>query len=191
MKSNHNGFTIIETVLVLCIAGLIFFMVFIALTNAQRAQRDRLRKQDIGVVIAAIQQYKKHNHNQPPPETDKSPTGTLDPSDPRYDVDGDGIADNWQSSAHSKELSKYLAGLSNGWITRNIGVVWATANTMYMRLSVGDTDILGDITIIVGAKCPAGDSGVFIEMKLTGVRGDIAVFRYLEAGYFYCENVPS
>lgn len=39
-----NGFTIIEVVLVLAIAGLIFAMVFIALPALQRAQRDAQRK---------------------------------------------------------------------------------------------------------------------------------------------------
>ena len=39
-KSNTKGLTIIEVVLVLAIAGLIFLMVFIALPALQRNQRD-------------------------------------------------------------------------------------------------------------------------------------------------------
>ena len=39
-KDNKKGFTIIEVVLVLAIAGLIFAMVFIALPALQRSQRD-------------------------------------------------------------------------------------------------------------------------------------------------------
>ena len=41
---NKQGFTIIEVVLVLAIAGLIFAMVFIALPALQRSQRDSQRK---------------------------------------------------------------------------------------------------------------------------------------------------
>ena len=37
---NKKGFTIIEVVLVLAVAGLIFLMVFLALPALQRAQRD-------------------------------------------------------------------------------------------------------------------------------------------------------
>lgn len=41
---NTKGFTIIEVVLVLAIAGLIFLMVFIALPALQRGQRDTQRR---------------------------------------------------------------------------------------------------------------------------------------------------
>lgn len=40
-----QGFIIIEVVLVLTIAGLVFLMVFLALLALQRSQRDTLRKQ--------------------------------------------------------------------------------------------------------------------------------------------------
>ena len=39
-KQKEKGFTIIEVVLVLAIAGLIFLMVFIALPQLQRSQRN-------------------------------------------------------------------------------------------------------------------------------------------------------
>ncbi len=54
-KHKKYGFTIIEVVLVLAIAGLIFLMVFIALPALQRNQRDAQRKrqaQDVGASIA-------------------------------------------------------------------------------------------------------------------------------------------
>ena len=41
-QHNKKGFTIIEVVLVLAIAGLIFLMVFVALPALQRGQRDSL-----------------------------------------------------------------------------------------------------------------------------------------------------
>ena len=44
MNKDKNGFTIIEVVLVLAIAGLIFLMVFIALPALQRSQRDTQKK---------------------------------------------------------------------------------------------------------------------------------------------------
>lgn len=49
-----QGFTIIEVVLVLAIAGLIFLAIFIALPALQRAQRDQARKNDVGLVADAI-----------------------------------------------------------------------------------------------------------------------------------------
>ena len=58
---NKKGFTIIEVVLVLAVAGLIFLMVFLALPALQRAQRDAQRKQDLAIVRAAINTYKSNN----------------------------------------------------------------------------------------------------------------------------------
>lgn len=61
-----RGFTIIEVVLVLAIAALIFLMVFIALPALQRGQRDTQRRSDMQRVVAAIQKYKSLNKNKLP-----------------------------------------------------------------------------------------------------------------------------
>ena len=55
--SKQKGFTIIEVVLVLAIAALIFLMVFIALPALQANQRDTARKNDASTVAAAVQSY--------------------------------------------------------------------------------------------------------------------------------------
>lgn len=65
-QTKQNGFTIIEVVLVLAIAALIFLMVFIALPALQRGQRDTQRKADLGRLQTAIQKYQSNNRNQLP-----------------------------------------------------------------------------------------------------------------------------
>lgn len=65
-KSSTKGFTIIEVVLVLAIAGLIFLMVFIALPALQRNQRDTQRKTDISRAITALSSYQSANRNRLP-----------------------------------------------------------------------------------------------------------------------------
>ena len=62
-NDNKKGFTIIEVVLVLAIAGLIFAMVFIALPALQRSQRDQSRKNDTSTVAAAINNWNSANRN--------------------------------------------------------------------------------------------------------------------------------
>jgi prepilin-type N-terminal cleavage/methylation domain-containing protein len=62
-KRKEKGFTIIEVVLVLAIAGLIFLMVFIALPALQRSQRDTQRKNDLARVQTAVQNYQSNNRN--------------------------------------------------------------------------------------------------------------------------------
>ncbi len=59
----QKGFTIIEVVLVLAIAALIFLMVFIALPALQRSQRDTARKQDVSTVAAAVNDWQGNNRN--------------------------------------------------------------------------------------------------------------------------------
>ena len=65
-KNKEKGFTIIEVVLVLAIAGLIFLMVFIALPALQRNQRDTQRKNDLSRMQSAIQNYQSNNRNKLP-----------------------------------------------------------------------------------------------------------------------------
>lgn len=66
LTKSKTGFTIIEVVLVLAIAGLIFLMVFVALPALQRSQRDTQRRQDMARVATAITQYQTNNDGNVP-----------------------------------------------------------------------------------------------------------------------------
>ncbi len=66
LKNKQKGFTIIEVVLVLAIAGLIFLMVFIALPALQRNQRDTQRKNDLSRAQTAINSYQSNNRGAVP-----------------------------------------------------------------------------------------------------------------------------
>jgi len=65
-RNNQKGFTIIEVVLVLAIAGLIFLMVFIALPALQRNQRDTQRRNDLSRAQTAVQNYQTNNRGSLP-----------------------------------------------------------------------------------------------------------------------------
>ena len=62
--NSKEGFTIIEVVLVLAIAGLIFLMVFVALPALQRSQRDTARRNDMSRVDTSLVQYQTNHSNQ-------------------------------------------------------------------------------------------------------------------------------
>ncbi|MDO4741927.1 MAG: type II secretion system protein [Candidatus Saccharibacteria bacterium] len=73
---NKKGFTIIEVVLVLAIAGLIFLMVFIALPALQSGQRDTQRRNDMSRVVAALTSYQTNNNGNLPNSDNAAGSGS-------------------------------------------------------------------------------------------------------------------
>lgn len=53
----NRGFTIVEVLIVLAIAGLIMLIVFLAIPYMQRAVRDNRRKSDLSAFYAAMTEY--------------------------------------------------------------------------------------------------------------------------------------
>lgn len=69
-QRKSRGFTIIEVVLVLAIAGLILLMVFIALPALQRGQRDTQRRNDMARVMTQITNYQTNARGAVPKNAD-------------------------------------------------------------------------------------------------------------------------
>lgn len=63
-KQQRRGFTIIEVVLVLAIAGLIFLMVFIALPALRRSRADTQRRNDASAFMSQMNQYQTNNRGK-------------------------------------------------------------------------------------------------------------------------------
>lgn len=57
VTTKQRGFTLIEVILVLAIAALIFLMIFVALPALQASQRDTARKNDAGIVSSGVTKY--------------------------------------------------------------------------------------------------------------------------------------
>lgn len=72
-----RGFTIIEVVLVLAIAGLIFLLIFLALPALQRNQRDQARRQDLGRLISAVGSFQTNNQGKRPADLGGTATGNI------------------------------------------------------------------------------------------------------------------
>lgn len=58
----RNGFTVIEIVLVLAIAGLIFLATFIALPSLWASQRDSARKENLMMFVTNLKNYQTNNN---------------------------------------------------------------------------------------------------------------------------------
>lgn len=59
---SDKGFTIIEVMIVLAIAGLIMLIVFLAVPALQRNSRNTQRKNDVSAVLGAMAEW-NNNHN--------------------------------------------------------------------------------------------------------------------------------
>jgi prepilin-type N-terminal cleavage/methylation domain-containing protein len=70
VSESKKGFTIIEVVVVLAIAGLIFGIVFWALPNLQKSNRDSTRKTITANVLANLDQYASNSNGTYPPFDD-------------------------------------------------------------------------------------------------------------------------
>jgi prepilin-type N-terminal cleavage/methylation domain-containing protein len=59
--TKETGFTIIEVMMVLAIAGMIMLIIFLAIPALQRSSRNNQRKQDVSAVLGAVTQYMLNN----------------------------------------------------------------------------------------------------------------------------------
>lgn len=73
---NNSGFTIIEVLIVLAIAGLILLIVFLAVPALQRSARNTQRKNDVAAELGAMSEY-ADNNNGALPNVATFASGTL------------------------------------------------------------------------------------------------------------------
>ncbi len=164
----QKGFTIIEVVLVLAIAALIFLMVFIALPALQRNQRDAARKDIIGKVASGITTYQSNNRgNQPTKGSDLS--GYID-----------GITVTTAGST-TGEVVNTISSTTNDTLVNNNYVVQVAP---YSADGTGNAD-RNFVQVFTGAKCdPNGVKAV------KGSNRNAAVIVKLENGdAFFCQEV--
>lgn len=65
-KSFQDGFTLIEIIVVIAIAGLIMGLVFTSISGSQKARRDQARKTDVNKLAAAVEAYTSNNNGSLP-----------------------------------------------------------------------------------------------------------------------------
>jgi prepilin-type N-terminal cleavage/methylation domain-containing protein len=65
-KSNNEGFTIIEVMIVLAIAGLILLIVLLAVPALNRNSHNTAIKNDASSLASAVQEYKSNNDGGQP-----------------------------------------------------------------------------------------------------------------------------
>jgi len=128
---NNKGFTIIEVVLVLAIAGLIFLMVFIALPALQAGQRDTARKSDVSNAAAAVSSYSANNRGAPvTTATIATQIGTnISSNTAKILVNGTNGAQTLTAQTGSATASTNTVGVQDGLIVITYGSKCSTSGT--------------------------------------------------------------
>jgi prepilin-type N-terminal cleavage/methylation domain-containing protein len=203
-----KGFTIIEVVLVLAIAGLIFLMVFFVLPQAMAGQRDTERRQAMSRVQSALVQYQTNNkskrNNLPAPgKVAFSATDEGFPTDCNSDSacsfiknylnTTDSVADN-KNLFIDPDGFAYNMVITENWASSTTGLttlyatglsdtsslkVNGTGNDMYATIEGKDPLKAHVIYVIPGAKCD-GEHAVKSELR------HFAVLYRLENSSIYC-----
>ncbi len=99
LKKQEKGFTIIEVLIVLVIAGLIMLIVFLAVPALQRNSRNTQRKNDVAGLLGAVSEYANNRNGAMPTAianvTDNAKVGYYDKTTTGViTLDTDGTATN-------------------------------------------------------------------------------------------------
>lgn len=65
-QSANHGFTIVETMIVLAVAGLMLLVVMLAIPALQRNSRNNQRRQDIQIILQDVSNYELNNSGNVP-----------------------------------------------------------------------------------------------------------------------------
>lgn len=161
--NNKKGFTIIEVVLVLAIAGLIFLVVFLALPALQRGQRDSQRKSDLTRMMSQAVTFQSNRQ------------GTLPTSA------------QWNDGASTGFKGGYLLNNNQKFVDPNSDPSTSYTITQQASLPGGSnvpTPPENNIYIYVNASC-GGPNGV---RSATGGRNFAGVIYQEQGGYFCADN---
>ncbi len=114
LKKRSEGFTIIEVLIVLAIAGLILLIVFLAVPALQRNSRNTQRKNDVAALMGSITEYSTNNNGLVPSSANQ-PTNT-------------GGTVTWVVTAPATVSSQAKVGYYNAGVGTGSGQITLAAN---------------------------------------------------------------
>jgi len=156
-QKKNEGFTIIEVLIVLAIAGLIMLIVFLAVPALQRNARNTQRRSDVGNILSAITEFSNDNNGSIPDTAAVVAGGGLTISN---------AADNTTTAVQGAKLGFYTTTGTNTTIKVE---TWAN----YSALSGPTAN--DKVLVVTGASCSGNNP------QQGTVRSTVAVF-YIEPG---------
>ena len=200
INKNQNvtkkGFTIIEVVLVLAIAGLIFLMVFLALPALQRSQRDTQRKQDVAMVVTALHNWKANNKGRGYAALGNS---KIEKFTPDNDYGKENKLDRRISSVENNPLNNYVGFKTDDNSNKNNSSSSLSLNTSFIKTYTSNGTIVRfpnvffeekrSIAVVINQGCSNIETLKNGDVVLKdGKPGAAAVIHSLESGGAYCQE---
>ncbi|MCQ2571327.1 MAG: type II secretion system GspH family protein [Candidatus Saccharibacteria bacterium] len=182
MSKNKKGFTIIEVVLVLAIAGLIFLMVFIALPALQRSQRNTQREDDLSRFLTAANDYQTNNNGKTPFKNNNNTYSVDTKFVKRYIDDECNTKDGINYSDCGAQFTDPDGTIYS---MKHIAQISKQTDVASVDSSVQNIDWPNLHTVMAYTNASCGDEGV--AEKGTGNR-QYAVFYVLEGGAISCND---
>lgn len=189
-----KGFTIIETLLTLSIAGLIFLIVFLALPALQRSQRDTWRREDIDFLISKLKSYQTNHRGALPSKVNTDWTSIKYPADlnPTTAKDWDNFYKDYLGGTDFVDPSGEQYWLVVGYCGSGAAGQGCDIKDTFNYTGNGPRNLKQPssatfpnnfaIFIVIGAKCD-GENAV----RVKNIR-KVAVLYKLESGGVYCAN---
>jgi prepilin-type N-terminal cleavage/methylation domain-containing protein len=140
LKKKTDGFTIIEVLIVLAIAGLILLIVFLAVPALQRNSRNTQRKNDVATMLGAVNEFSNNNNGA-------LPNGTWTVSNAAVNIIG--AANTIASQAKLGYYDGTAIGAANGQVNK----VAAGTVTAAATLNSNTEDFM---TVSTGTQCDPG-----------------------------------
>lgn len=159
--STHKGFTIIEVVLVLAIAGLIFLMVFVALPALQRSQRDTQRRNDMSRLATALTNWQVNHSNSLPSGVSTTTSSQAHELLTNYLKSSDDLT---QSEFKDPSGQNYTLNVTTATST-NGGRASSTANEIMLYTN---THCDGETAVVPGTNNADGNTNYAIVYALEG-----------------------
>ncbi len=159
LKKKDEGFTIIEVMIVLAIAGLILVVVLIAIPQLQRNQRNSARQQMLSRISTELSSFAGSNSGSFPAQNTADTAGNF----------GTGVTDT------NSFLGKYIKGVNVNDPSTGSAVGFAVGTP-------ATAPAQGEVKYVLSAECGADGSMT----ALSGQNRKFALAIGLEGGRAYC-----
>ncbi len=166
-KSNNKGFTIIEVMIVLAIAGLILLIVFLAVPALQRNARNTQRKNDAANLQSAVATYESNNSGLLP-----TALGNASATPTQLDLCTTGgtlsgiVAAGTACTGNTESSKLGYYGIGNVWVETATSTTFAAPTVKAPSNESATVVTTQSLIFELDQSCGAGNAGAFADRSV-------------------------